>query len=93
MLKDKKDNRKDVEYLYETILSLKSIEDCEDFFDDLCTIKEVDNMSQRLKAAKLLMDGKTYTEVTSGTNVSSATLSRISRCIQYGKGYKKFIKK
>ena len=83
---------KDLEELYSTVLSLKTKEDCKDFFDDLCTYKEVEQFSQRLKAAKLLMQGKTYEQVISETDISSATLSRVSRCVKYGKGYNRIIK-
>ena len=78
--------------LFKTILSLKSLDDCYDFFDDLCTIKEVDAMAQRVSAAKLLLAKNTYEQIISKTEISSATLSRVSRCVQYGKGYKNFVK-
>ena len=78
--------------LYETLVSIDNTKDCEEFLDDLCTKKEVEQMAQRLKAAKLLKEGKTYTEIIDETDISSATLSRVSRCIQYGKGYNKILK-
>ena len=62
-------------------------------FEDLCTTKEVEKMAERLYAAKLLMEGKTYNQVIAETDISSATLSRVSRCVQYGKGYSKLLKK
>ena len=77
--------------LFKAILSLKSEEDCELFFNDLCTIKELNSMTQRLKAAKLLMDGETYEKIIAKTDISSATLSRVSRCVKYGEGYKKIL--
>lgn len=77
--------------LYELILRLDSIEDCKILFDDLCTNKEIEQMAGRLQAAKLLKQGMTYNQVIQNTEISSATLSRVSRCLQYGKGYKKFI--
>lgn len=77
--------------LFSAILNLKTEQDCEIFFKDLCTIKELDSMAQRVKAAKLLMDGETYEKIISKTDISSATLSRISRCVKYGEGYKKFL--
>ena len=77
--------------LFKAILSLKSEEDCELFFNDLCTIKELNSMTQRVKAAKLLMDGETYEKIIAKTDISSATLSRVSRCVKYGKGYKKVL--
>lgn len=83
----------DIEYLYKLILSLKTVDDCKALFDDLCTNKEIEQMAQRVKAAKLLINGETYNQVISKTDISSATLSRVSRCVQYGKGYSNFIKK
>ncbi len=82
-----------VSELYKLILSLKTEEDCEKLFEDLCTYKEVEQMAQRVKAAKLLMEGKTYNQVIEETDISSATLSRVSRCVQYGDGYRNFIAK
>ena len=76
--------------LYEAILRLKTPEDCAVFFDDLCTRKEVEQMSLRLAAAAMLIRGATYNEVIDAVEISSATLSRISRCVQYGTGYNRF---
>lgn len=79
--------------LYEIFVSVKSAEDCKLLLDDLCTNKEVEQMAQRAYAAKLFLEGKTYTQITDEIEISSATLSRISRCINYGRGgYAKFIK-
>ena len=61
-------------------------------FEDLCTRKEIANMAERLFAAKLLMEGNTYNQVMAQSDISSATLSRVSRCVQYGKGYSKLLK-
>lgn len=61
-------------------------------FDDLCTRKEIDNMAERLFAAKLLMEGNTYNQVMAQSDISSATLSRVSRCVQYGRGYSRLLK-
>ncbi len=77
--------------LYDVILKLRTREDCAALFEDLCTIKEILSMSQRVKAAKMLKDKKTYGQITAETDISSATLSRVSRCLKYGEGYKKFI--
>jgi TrpR-related protein YerC/YecD len=79
--------------LYETILTLKTVEECNAFFKDLCTIKEVQSMSQRLQAAKLLVEGKTFTQIETLTGISSTTLSRVSQALKYGEGYKKALKK
>ncbi len=79
-------------YLFETIASLDNAGDCRALFADLCTMKEVENMAERCYAAKLLMEGNTYNQVMSQADISSATLSRVSRCVQYGEGYKKLLK-
>lgn len=78
--------------LFETLLNLKTIEDYRLFFTDLCTPKELDSMVQRITAAKMLISGKNYEQITSETDISSATLARISRCVKYGKGYKTLLK-
>ena len=90
---DKSVKQKEINDLYELFVSISSVEDCKDLLEDLCTYKEVEQMAERIRAAKLLMDGKTYQEVISETDISSATLSRISRCVQYGKGYSRLLKK
>ena len=87
-----KQNEEKIEALFQLILTLDNMEDCRALFDDLCTRKEVDNMAERLHAAKLLMEGKTYNQVIEQTDISSATLSRVSRCGQYGGGYAKLLK-
>lgn len=78
--------------LFETLLNLKTIEDYRLFFTDLCTPKELDSMVQRITAAKMLIEGKNYEQIISETDISSATLARISRCVKYGKGYKTLLK-
>ena len=72
--------------LYRVLASLHSEEEIRILFEDLCTYKEIEQMSQRLIAAEMLMQGMTYTQVTSKTDISTATLSRVSRCIQHGSG-------
>lgn len=84
--------KKDIKELFELILTLKTQEDCEKFFDDLCTYKELEAMAQRLKAAKMIMKGNTYEQIIKETEISSATLSRVSKCVKYGNGYKNYIK-
>lgn len=78
--------------LYELILRLDNMEDCRALFQDMCTRKELEKMAERVYAAKLLLQGKTYNQVIAQTDISSATLSRVSQCVQYGKGYSKFLK-
>ena len=82
-----------IEALYRLILQLETMEDCRALFDDLCTMKEIEKMAERVHAAKLLLEGKTYNQVMAQTDISSATLSRVSRCVQYGKGYSRQLKK
>ncbi|MBQ9355441.1 MAG: TrpR-related protein YerC/YecD [Clostridia bacterium] len=88
---EKKITKEDIDNLYKVLIRLQTLEDCEDLFADLCTNKEIEQMAGRIKAAKLLEEGKTYNQVIEQTNISSATLSRVSRCVQYGKGYRKFL--
>ena len=86
--------RKDYKELFDEILKLETEEECEKFFDDLCTITELDAMLQRIKAAKMLLEEKTFQEVIKETQISSATLARVSKCIKYGDGgYKDIIEK
>ncbi len=79
--------------LYSVIKTLKNEDECAAFFSDLCTDKELEKMAERVYAAQLLMEGKTYNQVMEQSEISSATLSRVSRCVQYGSGYSKFLKK
>ena len=81
-----------IQQLFELITQIDNIEDCRALFDDLCTVKEVENMAERCHAAKLLLKGNTYNQVMAQADISSATLSRVSRCVQYGKGYSKLLK-
>ncbi len=78
--------------LFELIASLKTADDCKRLFSDMCTKREIEQMAQRIYAARLLLDGKTYSQVTEECDISSATLSRVSRCVQYGEGYNNFLK-
>lgn len=76
----------DMEKLYEAILSLESIEECQKFFEDICTIKELQDISQRLQVARMLKAGKSYQEVSRETGASTATISRVNKCLVYGNG-------
>lgn len=78
-----------IEELYSVVAKIKNKEDCKELFLDLCTYKEILKMAQRLRAAKLLSEGKTYNQVIEETDISSATLSRVSACVQRGNGYRK----
>ncbi len=85
------ENNNDIKDLFLLISSLKTDNDCANLFEDLCTAKEIEQMAQRVKAAKLLLDGMTYSQVMERCEISSATLSRVSRCVKYGKGYSKYL--
>ena len=75
-----------IEFLYKSILTIDSIEDCRNFFEDICTESEILEMSRRLKAAKMLSDGVVYSEIAAKTGLSTATISRVNHCIKYGNG-------
>jgi len=80
--------------LFENILKLETMEECYDFFEDLCTINEVNDMADRLTVAKLLMAKDTYEAIEAKTKMSSATISRVNRCLQHGNGgYKRILLK
>lgn len=82
------------ENFFKTILNLNTVEECKRFFEDICTIKELQDMSQRLEVAFLLNEGKSYQEVLAKTGVSTATISRVNKCLNYGSGgYKEAIDK
>ena len=78
--------------LYRIIASLEDAEQCRQLFEDLCTHKELEKMAERIYAARLLMEGNTYNQVSAQSDISSATLSRVSRCVQYGQGYSRILK-
>ena len=75
---------KNVEYLIRGILTLQTPEECFSFFEDLCTISELTEMSRRLQAAKMLSDNCIYSEIAAQTGLSTATISRVNRCLKYG---------
>ena len=72
--------------LYELLASLKNPDEIAILLSDLCTVKEIDQMEQRIRSAKLLMEGKTYIQVCEETGISTVTLSRVSRALQHGSG-------
>lgn len=80
--------------LFQTILNLETIDECYAYFEDLCTIKELNDMSQRLDAAVLLDQGLSYQKLMEQVAISTATIGRVSRCLNYGTGgYKTALKK
>ena len=77
---------KSFDELFEAILKLKSKEDCQKFFEDVCTIKELQDITQRLQVARLLTEKNNYQEVSKQTGASTATISRVNKCLNYGSG-------
>ena len=75
-----------VDELFEAILSLRSTDECYRFFEDVCTVKEILDIAQRLKTAKMLSEGANYQEINKETGCSTATISRVRRCLEYGAG-------
>lgn len=73
-----------VDFLFKAIMSLKNTEECYDFFDDLCTVAEIHAMSQRLQVAKMLREHHVYSDIVEATGASTATISRVNRCLNYG---------
>ncbi|WP_042454782.1 YerC/YecD family TrpR-related protein [Neobacillus dielmonensis] len=75
---------KELDQLFNSILSLKDLEECYRFFDDLCTINEIQALAQRLEVARMLREKKTYHVIESETGASTATISRVKRCLNFG---------
>ena len=75
-----------IDRLFQTILNLENIEECYAYFEDLCTIKEVQDMAQRLEAAILLNQGEGYQSISEKVGLSTATIGRVSKCLKYGTG-------
>lgn len=89
-------NRDDsnLEFLFRAVLKLEDIDECYDFFEDLCTVQELKSMSQRIVVAKMLADKSVYTDIVSKTGASTATISRVNRSLQYGSnGYEIIFKR
>ncbi len=84
----------EMDRLFQTIMNFKSMEECVSFFEDICTIKEIQDMSQRLEVARLLNKNISYTEISKATGASTATISRVNKCLIYGSdGYKQALLK
>ena len=82
----------DMDILFRGILKLQTVEDCYDFFEDLCTIAELLSLSQRFEVAKMLREKRTYLEISEKTGASTATISRVNKCLVYGSdGYRKML--
>ena len=74
------------EKLFKAVLSLENEQECAAFFDDICTIQELEALSQRLEVACLLNEGKSYIDINKTTGASTATICRVSKCLNYGEG-------
>ncbi len=91
---ESKFKREDIDELFKAILLLEDEEDCYRFFEDICTINELHAIAQRLQVAKLLSEKRTYSEIEEITKASTATISRINKCLVYGaEGYKRILEK
>ena len=77
--------------LFRAGLSLETVEECYQFFEDVCTIKEIQEIAQRLEVARLLGEGRAYNDVAKQTGASTATISRVNKCISYGSGGYKLV--
>lgn len=75
---------KSVDLLFQAVLSLKTVEECYDFFEDLCTVPEIKAMSQRLTVAHMLRSKCVYSDIVAKTGASTATISRVNRSLNYG---------
>ena len=76
--------QEELKILANAVLSLETPEECEKFLTDLCTVREISSMAQRITVARLLRDKKTFAEIEEATGMSSATIARINKCVQYG---------
>ncbi len=87
-------HNKDTDILFKAVLKLETVEECYKFFADLCTVGEVNDMAQRLRVAIMLSEGKRYLEICDETGASTATISRVNRCLTANEsGYKSILKK
>jgi TrpR-related protein YerC/YecD len=75
---------KDLDQLFKSVLSLNDLEECYRFFDDLCTVNEIQSLAQRLEVARMLREGFTYSKIETETGASTATISRVKRSLNYG---------
>ena len=82
-------NRAHLDQLFQAILTLKTVDECDAFFEDACTIKELQEIGQRFEVANLLWQGKSYNEINQLTGASTATICRVKKCLVYGsRGYR-----
>jgi len=81
---DKLRGDKTLNQLFEAVLELETLEECYQFFDDLATVNEIQSLAQRLEVARMLRKGHTYSQIEAETGASTATISRVKRCLNYG---------
>ncbi|MBQ5321536.1 MAG: hypothetical protein J6K88_05735 [Oscillospiraceae bacterium] len=81
-----KTDKNAINRLYKAVLKLQTEKECENFFNDICTMQEIEAIAQRLDVACKLLKGKVYTEISADTGASTATVCRVNRCIKYGGG-------
>lgn len=77
---------KETDMLYEAVATLENAEECKNFLEDICTVKELLDIAQRLQIAILLKEGKNYQEISAASGASTATISRVNKCLVYGSG-------
>lgn len=83
-----------LDFLFKAVLSLENMDECYDFFEDLCTVQELKAISQRIVVAKMLSEKCVYTDIVNATGASTATISRVNRSLQYGcDGYDKIFER
>ncbi len=90
---DTKTNKKELDELYDALTKIETKEEAKAFLDDLLSKNELKSLSGRIHSAKMFLEGKTYVEVIAETEISSATLARVSKCVKSGKGYNKILTK
>ncbi len=93
-MRDSKIQSDNMDFLFQCILALRSDEECYDFFEDLCTVNELQAMSQRIVVAKMLSEKRVYSDIVRETGASTATISRVNRSLQFGcNGYEKLFER
>ena len=94
MAYESKFQREDIDELFDAVLTLKEREDCYRFFEDICTVNKIHAIAQRLQVARLLSEKHTYNEIEEATSASTATISRINKCLVYGAdGYRRVLER
>lgn len=86
-------DEKDWAPLCQAILALESEQECRDFFEDICTVKELRDIAQRFRVAQMLNEGKNYQEISQSTGASTATICRVNKCLMLGEGYRSVLDK